>query len=60
MNITITINTDNEAFVGQPKEEVRRILGELFKPGGGLLRTWDGRKLLDVNGNTVGKVEITD
>lgn len=59
MQITITINTDNDAFADNPKAEVRRILAELFKSGGGLLRTFDGKKLLDANGNTVGKVEVT-
>lgn len=60
MNITITINTDNDAFTGGAKAEVLRILAEAFRPGSGLLTAMDGRKLRDLNGNTVGQVQVTE
>jgi hypothetical protein len=54
--ITITINTDNDAFQTPPGErgEVHRILEELSKLG-----VYNGEIIRDINGNTVGKVEIT-
>ena len=59
MNITIKINTDNDSFRGdfnEEAEEVARLLRDValhFKLEG--VRT---RKLIDSNGNTVGKVEV--
>lgn len=57
MNITITINTDNEAFQPDADLEIARILERLAKEW---YSVGDGYKLRDYNGNTVGKVEITD
>ena len=60
MTITITINTDNEAFkdeYGEPWTEVSRILRELAKNAGLLERVTT--KVLDINGNTVGAVTVS-
>ena len=59
MTLTITIELDNDAFHPRPGVEVRRLLVDLSAT----LRTWaaddwDGLKLLDINGNTVGRVEV--
>jgi len=61
MKITITINTDNEAFACcDTGPEVSRILRDLAQ-------IWDYNwgetptiNLRDLNGNTVGKVEVTN
>lgn len=49
--VTITIETDSAAFDENAEMEVKRILETVY------LR--DGWKLRDINGNTVGKVEIS-
>lgn len=64
MKITITITTDNAAFGDTPQDagtEVARILKRLSEklqdtdPG-----DYCGSKLVDVNGNTVGKISVLD
>jgi hypothetical protein len=54
MKITIKINTDNDAFGDGPRETAR-ILRKLadgcpLEPG----------KIRDINGNTVGSVEVSE
>ena len=61
MKITITIDTENDAFQPEPVNEVNRILHDVQVDirGGGL--TPDTRWVLrDSNGNTVGEVTVTD
>lgn len=65
MNITITINTDNAAFSdenGGREYEVGRILRKLADElHDGIINASIGpRKLRDINGNTVGKVEVVE
>ena len=57
MKITITINTENAAFDDNAAPEVNRILKKLqnrFTNTG-----FEDRAIMDVNGNTVGNVEVT-
>lgn len=60
MEVTITINCDNDAFTASSAKEVERILRELARK----MRvcqhadTFNGATLRDINGNTVGKVEV--
>lgn len=62
MNITITINTDNDAFQESMNYETSRILEVLVKK---LRRdeidihVGETASLLDINGNKVGKIEVT-
>ncbi len=60
MNITITINTDNDAFANDPSGEVSRILKRLIADikTEWFLQLVGDSKLFDINGNTVGKVTI--
>jgi len=51
--ITILIETDNEAFTDDPWEECRRILHELAAKD---LAPGDSINLRDVNGNKVGSM----
>lgn len=63
MKITITIDTENEAFQPEPQFEVRRILHDLTLSMAlkeDRLSDLDGTKLLDRNGNTVGSVIVSD
>jgi hypothetical protein len=60
MKVIIEIDCDNDAFAGDTKGEIRRILAAAFAAGNGLLRTMDGRKLSDVNGNTVGSIRVKE
>ena len=60
MDITITINTDNDAFVGQEDHETARILRKLadsIEQSHGP-NNCEGMKLMDYNGNSVGVIEI--
>jgi len=59
MNIIITINTDNEAFGDDPGVELSRILRGLADD---CADGWQGYldAPRDINGNTVGRVTITD
>ena len=60
MNITITLNTDNAAFEDDPGAEVARILKRLAGELEGVtLDAGDYAKLLDSNGNTVGRYAVT-
>lgn len=58
----ITINTDNAAFEDDPAAEVARILHheadriEAFRPS--FEHATEGDGVLDINGNTVGTLEI--
>jgi hypothetical protein len=62
VNITITINTDNAAFENYAAGEVSHILAQLARDvrDKDLKRDVDGLKLRDGNGNTVGKVEVSE
>lgn len=57
--ITITINTSNEAFETHAEWELARILRELAKgiEGGSID---DDIKLRDINGNEVGQLTVSD
>lgn len=61
--VTITIETDNAAFEDSPRHETARVLRALAHEldGGepGVLESFDGQKLRDVNGNCVGVVGVT-
>ena len=48
---TLTINTSNEVFEGNPEVEVARILNDISNN----LEYTESKKILDVNGNVVGK-----
>jgi hypothetical protein len=63
MKIIITINCDNAAFTEDPSVEVARILQkyaarlrESYPP----LEDLEGDTLRDINGNTVGAVQVVD
>jgi hypothetical protein len=62
MDIVITINTDNDAFSGNPKREIARIVQDfaahLCNSPGHPLENFNGTALHDFNGNTVGRVEV--
>jgi hypothetical protein len=63
VNITITINMKNDAFQPQPGRELLRILRDLreviiHQPVA--LEALNGLTLRDSNGNTVGRVEVTE
>ena len=65
MKITITIECDNAAFGRDPLTEVSRILRQqLADPMRASAFTrphdFDGCKLRDINGNTVGLVSVTE
>ena len=57
--LTLTIKLDNEAFQGNTVAEVNRIL-RTYVTFNSLAETVQERTLLDVNGNKVGKAEVTD
>ncbi len=59
-DITITLNTDNDAFKGGwGSLEIIRILNRMTNEFRGRdVAGMDGYKLMDQNGNTVGKVEV--
>ena len=61
MTITITICTDNAAFEDDPESEVARILAAYARQlADGLTNLSFARKLRDINGNTVGSVEVKE
>lgn len=66
MDITITINTDNAAFSDDARAEVARILHELAYRVDGIHKPviycdpGDSDDVRDINGNTIGKVTITE
>lgn len=56
--ITITINTENAAFDPKPRYEIARILEGLSIK---IADEWEiPDVLLDVNGNKVGTVKVTE
>lgn len=62
-NITITLNTDNEAFTENESNEVSRILKHLaegFRCVDYSINELEGRRLSDINGNTVGRVRVIE
>lgn len=61
MRIRIELECDNSAFEGTPAREVSRILKNLARSAeNGGLAELDGKKLMDINGNSVGRVEIEE
>jgi hypothetical protein len=65
MNINITINCDNDAFAGRCGYEAGRILHDLAVSLKGesarvIPAVFDGIKLFDINGNTVGRVTVEE
>lgn len=63
MRITITIDTDNEAFSPSPLFEAGRILGKLADEWQHTTfdaPSFNGHRLRDINGNTVGKVTVKE
>jgi len=59
MNLNITINMDNEAFVGRPKAEIKRIISHLLNTTQlSAMAYGNSKTLMDINGNSVGKAEI--
>ena len=66
MDITITINTDNAAFGEWPEQEAARILAALANKIRTEMDFSDKRvganefSLRDINGNTVGKMEVSE
>lgn len=57
MNLNISINMDNDAFRSGKKAEVRRIINEFFSST--KFQEGNSKTLIDINGNSVGKAEIT-
>jgi hypothetical protein len=61
MKITVTITTENDAFDSDPSPEVARIFKRLANDMENLLEQPrpHQKKILDLNGNTVGYVVIS-
>lgn len=62
MKIKITIDCGNAAFDPEPSYEVARILSKiarLIREDECPLTVWDNESLNDINGNTVGRIEVT-
>ena len=57
MILRITINLDNDAFVGTPGAEAKRIMLQVIGYWGEGAGIQEG-KIQDINGKTVGEVEI--
>ena len=50
---------DNEAFVGRPKAEIKRIINHLLNTTRlSEIAFGNSKTLTDINGNSVGKAEI--
>jgi len=60
MTLTITMDLDNAAFEDGGVEEVARILKKIVTKLPHELGPVDNFKLMDGNGNTVARAEITD
>lgn len=65
MQINITIDCGNDAFVGRTGYEAGRILHDLAvalrgESAKAIARDFDGNKLFDINGNTVGKITVEE
>jgi hypothetical protein len=60
MELKITINMDNDAFVGRPKTEIKRIINGLLNSTKlSEISFGNSKTLMDINGNSVGKAEIS-
>lgn len=62
MKALIEVRMDNAAFEDMPGMELGRILRDLAKHvehADGKIRSQDGRRLMDSNGNHVGCLHIT-
>lgn len=60
MRLTITIDMNNAAFEGNNGDEVARILRDLAdRKQFCTLSIGDRENVWDINGNTVGKMEVT-
>ena len=59
MRLTIELDMEGEAFVPDPNPETARILRKLADGIESYVRTYKDWVLQDINGNTVGKAEIT-
>ncbi len=60
-NVTIRINTENDAFVGYESSEVARILREIadsLDSATMTIGTLDEKFLFDINGNKVGSIKV--
>ena len=57
MQITISINCDNAAFLPEPQSEIARILHVLADS---VLRGGEPDVIRDCNGNLVGTLVVTD
>ena len=60
MKLTIEINCNNAAFADDAAGECARILNHLAGQLGNPLGIYDGHRLFDINGNRVGKLEVSD
>lgn len=61
MKLTITIKMNNEAFGDDPGTEVARILRKLsMTTEQERVFIGDSWRLIDINGNIVGKAEVTE
>jgi hypothetical protein len=58
MKISLEINMDNAAF--EDEGEVKRIISDMVQKMDDIVRAGDGGKLRDINGNVVGKWEVTE
>jgi hypothetical protein len=58
--LTITLNTDNEAFETHAEYEVARILRELADRIESGDIDDDGASIHDVNGNTIGQLTVEE
>lgn len=61
MKLTVTIELDNDALAGRSgNAEVARLLRDAANRYPKLRGVDDSIRLLDINGNTVGMMEITE
>ena len=60
MQAKISINMNNAAFQPQPQVELRRILLQVCDCLGDYPDGIDQISLLDINGNSVGKLEVLE
>jgi hypothetical protein len=61
--LRIFIEMDNEAFAESETQEVARILrkfSDIITDNGYRIECYDGDKLHDINGNTVGQIKVID
>lgn len=55
--LTISMNTENSAFEGNTEYEVARILREIADK---IEQGHEPTKVMDINGNKVGEIEIKE